>query len=78
MEQEKRKIDIKVITKPKFMLQIENSFDGNIEFDESGVPVSHEDEHGFGTRSIVAFCDKYNSFCEFKALEDKFILRIDF
>jgi len=78
VDPDKRYIDIKVINTPKFMLQITNSFDGNAEFDSDGIPVSHEEGHGFGTRSIVAFCNKYDSYYKFEAKQDKFVLQIDF
>ncbi len=73
-----RWIDIKVIFKPKFMFQISNGYDGNAEFDENGIPVTKEEGHGFGTRSIVAFCEKHNSYYNFEAKEDSFVLQIDF
>lgn len=75
---EKRYIDIKIINTPKFMCQIANSFDADVDFDENDIPISHAEGHGFGTRSIVAFCNKYNSYFSFCANEDTFILRIDF
>ncbi|MBR2180508.1 MAG: TipAS antibiotic-recognition domain-containing protein, partial [Oscillospiraceae bacterium] len=52
--------------------------DGNAELDENGIPVTREKGHGFGTRSIVAFCEKYNSYYNFEAKEDSFVLQIDF
>ena len=60
------------------MLQISNSFPGAVEFDSNGLPISHEEGHGFGTRSIAAFCEKYGAFYEFKAVGDTFYLRITF
>ena len=78
LPEEKRQISIKSIVSPRFMLQIANSFDGAAEFDENGLPVSREDGHGFGTRSIAAFCRKHDAFYEFKATADTFSLRITF
>lgn len=75
---EERYLDIKVILSPKFMLRIENSFDGKVSFNEEGVPVAEEHGHGIGSRSIVAFCEKYGSFYDFSADGNKFVLRIDF
>jgi len=75
---DKRQIDVKVLTSPRFMLQISNSYDGAVEFDENGTPVSREEGHGFGTRSIVAFCNKNQAFYEFKADNERFRLRISF
>jgi len=73
-----RQIDVKVLTSPRFMLQISNSYDGTVEFDENGIPISREEGHGFGTRSIVAFCNKNKAFYEFKADNERFRLRISF
>jgi len=78
LDAQKRWIDVKVIFKPKFMFQIANSYDGNAKFDKNGIPVTGEAGHGFGTRSIVAFCEKYNSYYNFEAKEDSFVLQIDF
>lgn len=64
---EERFIEIKVISRPKFMIMVRNSFDGRVEFDESGIPLSPEEEHGFGTRSIAAFCTRPGGFYQFKA-----------
>jgi len=78
LPEEKREISVKAIISPHFMVQIANSFDGTAEFDKNGFPVSHEEGHGFGTRSIAAFCEKYGAFYEFKAAGGTFYLRITF
>ena len=71
---QKRFIEIKVISKPKFIAMIKNSFDGNAEFDDEGIPINHDEDHGFGTRSIAAFCNKIGGHYEFKAHDDVFTL----
>ena len=58
------------------MLQISNSFNGEIELDENGIPVNSESDHGFGMRSIVAFCEKNNAFYEFKIDKNRYAIRI--
>ena len=78
IDESKRHIEIQVIKSPRFMIQISNSFNGEVEFDKNGIPVSHTLGHGIGTRSIVAFCEKHNAFYEFKAEDKKFLLRIVF
>lgn len=75
---ENKTISIKVLNIPCFMIQISNSFDGVVFFDKNGVPITHQNNHGFGTRSIVAFCKKYNAFHEFKVENNIFSLRIQF
>ena len=75
---EKRFIEIKVLNKPRFMVMIKNSFDGNVEFDENDIPVNRAEGHGFGTRSIVAFCEKHKTFYRFVAEGDEFTLYLNF
>ncbi len=71
---EDRYIEIKVLSKPKFVVMIRNSFDGNAEFDENGIPISHEEGHGIGAQSIAAFCNKSGGFYEFTASKNIFTL----
>lgn len=78
IETTKRYIEIKSITEPCFMLQIRNSFNGVIAFDEEGIPFAAQKGHGFGTRSIAAFCDKNNAFYEFLADDSEFTVRLIF
>lgn len=75
---DERVLDIKVLNAPRFMMQISNTYNGEVTMDENGIPVSTEEGHGFGTRSIVAFCTKNKAFYEFKAESDYFRLRISF
>lgn len=74
----KRYLEVKSITYPCFMVQVRNSFDGMIAFDEEGIPLAAKKGHGFGTRSIVTFCNKNNTFYEFLAEEKEFTLRLVF
>ena len=73
-----RFIDIKVLSTPSFMIKVSNSFNGQIEFDEGGIPQNKADGHGFGTRSIVTFCAKNNAFCQFLAEDNVFTLYLNF
>lgn len=76
--EKKRYIEIKAISHPCFMLQVKNSFNGIVAFDEEGVPLAAKKGHGFGTRSIVAFCEKNDAFFEFHAEDQEFALRLVF
>ena len=75
---DKRNIDIKVLNHPRFIIQISNSYTGDIEFDENDIPVNNDSEHGFGTRFIAAFCQKNNGFYQFLADGEKFTLFLNF
>lgn len=76
LPQHERFIKVKVLAVPRLMIQISNSYDGNAELSPEGIPVTHEEGHGFGTRSIVAFCEKHNVMYEFIADGQVFALRM--
>ncbi|MBE6670909.1 MAG: GHKL domain-containing protein [Ruminococcaceae bacterium] len=75
---ENRFIQIKVIDHPAFVIRIINSFEGSVEFDDEDIPINNSNEHGFGTRYIAAFCQKYNGFYEFRADNGMFSLDLNF
>lgn len=76
--QEDRFIKIQVLSTPRLMIQISNSYNGKVIFDEHGIPQSRHEGHGFATRSIVAFCKKNDALYEFKATKNVFALRLVF
>lgn len=71
---EERSLEIKVLNKPKFVVMVRNSFNGEIDFDANGIPQNPKADHGFGTRSIVTFCKKAGGYCEFLAKDRVFTL----
>ncbi len=62
-----RQIVIQCIHKPAFMFEIKNPYRGSVTFGKNGLPNSPGTGHGIGTRSIMAFCDKYHAFYHFSA-----------
>lgn len=58
------------------MLEISNTCGNTVVFSKSGIPESKEKEHGIGTRSIMAFCKKYDAFCSFTSEDGWFTLKI--
>ena len=71
-----RLIKIKVVSNPQFALEVSNSYEGTVEFDENGIPVSDEVGHGLGTKSICAFAEKYDGILEYNADGTLFRLRL--
>ncbi|MGM9942269.1 MAG: ATP-binding protein [Bulleidia sp.] len=76
LPENERKIVIRCIHKPQFMFEIENPYHGQISFGRNGLPKPHESNHGIGTRSIMAFCEKHNAFYSFSAQSGWFKLVI--
>ena len=75
---EKRILTIQVISEPQFMIHIRNSFKGHVRFDQKGIPISPHTNHGLGTRSIAAFCEKRKVFYDFQTEGHIFSLRLIF
>lgn len=75
-ENRKRLIKIKVVSTPQFALEVANSYEGTVEFDENGIPISDKLGHGLGTKSISAFADKYDGIIEYHADSTMFRLRL--
>ena len=73
LPEEKRKIEIKVLSKPQFIIMVRNNFEGEVLFNDKGIPqTKNGDGHGFGTRSIAALCKKAKGYYEFKAQDGVF------
>lgn len=69
-------IEVSVYEKnEKLFLQIINSCDENIAFD-NGIPVTNRSGHGIGVRSICAIVEQYGGIYTFSARDGQFILRI--
>lgn len=64
---DQRRILCKSVPTPRFMMEISNPYAGEVAFDPKGLPLSGKAGHGIGTRSIVAFAEKYGALCRFQA-----------
>ena len=71
-----RFIDITAKFKEQLLLEISNSCAGKAMLDDNGHPVSSEEGHGIGTRSVLDFVNKTNSEIRYIAEEDKFKVRM--
>lgn len=78
LPKEQRKIICKCIDKPQLMLEISNPCFETIAFSGDGLPITEDEQHGIGTRSIAAFCRKNNAFYTFTQENGWFRLRIIF
>lgn len=62
-----RRILCKSVAQPQFLMEISNPYDAAVSFDHEGLPISDRPGHGIGTRSIMAFAEKYHALCRFQA-----------
>lgn len=75
-EKAEKKIIVRVLTSPNLVLEVANTYDGDVQLDEQGMPVAREQGHGIGTRSIMVFVDKYDGVLNYKAGKSMFRLRL--
>lgn len=73
---DKRIIKCKCIRYPQFMFRISNPYMGKISFDNDGYPISDKKDHGLGSRSIKAYCEKHNAMCAYTTDDNYFTLQI--
>ena len=59
-------------------MQIKNPYKGEIRTDKKNNPVTSEVNHGFGTKSIKQFVDKYKLMLDYEITEDYFSISIIF
>ena len=78
LPEEKRIIRCKYVIGPRHMFQIANPYTGKVEFDKNDRPLTHRSGHGIGTRSTVAFSEKYNAQLNYKTKDGWFYFRIVF
>jgi hypothetical protein len=57
---------------PNFMFKISNRYNGVIVLDDNGIPTNPKEGHGYGIRSIIAFCEKYDAYYHFSIKERYF------
>lgn len=60
----------------QYFFQIKNTYCGKIMFDKKHMPVTNQDNHGYGTQSIIAFVQKYNGILNYDTQDGWFILQI--
>jgi sensor histidine kinase regulating citrate/malate metabolism len=60
----------------RLLLEIENPCAEDVVLDESGYPVSYEEGHGIGSRSVIAFAKKYDGELLYKSENGIFRVRL--
>lgn len=69
-------IEVTVFEKnKKLFLQFINTCNSEVTF-VHGIPVTNQEGHGIGVRSICALVERYEGIYAFEVVEDKFVLRV--
>lgn len=63
-------------TGASLIINVKNSFEGNVSFDEKGFPVSKKEGHGIGTKSVIAFIESYDGIIDYSSEENIFSVKI--
>lgn len=61
----------------QYLMELSNSCTREVTFDKTGLPLSHKgEEHGIGTRSILAFAKEHNATVHFLTESGQFMLQL--
>lgn len=63
------------VHKGNLLILIENTYSGKVEI-KNGLPQTHEEGHGYGTKSIVMLVEKYSGYHSFTSEDGFFTLKI--
>lgn len=72
----KRKIVCKCISRPGLMFEVANTCAGPVRLDRNGLPVAERPGHGFGMRSIAAFCEAHGAVCACESKDGWFKIQV--
>ena len=73
---EQRLIRCKCVCRPQLIFRVSNPYTGPLTLDKDGIPTASDDAHGFGTRSIAAYCKKHGAACVYRAEDGWFSLEL--
>ncbi len=73
---EKREIKFTAICTGQLILELANPYEGEVLFDDKGLPVSNQDGHGKGSQSVSDFADKYDGELVYEATNNVFKVRL--
>jgi len=62
----------------KLILEITNTYNGDIKLDKKGYPITYEEGHGIGTNSITELTQKYNAVINYQTKDKIFRLSLLF
>lgn len=60
----------------RLLLEMENPCTEGVGLDESGYPIAVEEDHGVGSRSVIAFAEKYDGELLYKIINEVFRVRL--
>lgn len=75
-DENERRLCIKTRSVNQYMIEIANTFNGTVEFDDNGLPKTTDAGHGIGTRSIAVFAERNGALLDYSADGGWFRLRI--
>lgn len=65
-----------ILYREQLILEVENTCDREIPIDEKGYPIAHKTGHGIGTKSVLAFAERYNAEVIYRVCNNCFNVRL--
>lgn len=73
MPEDKRILRCRCTCFPQLLFQISNPCQKDVKFDNNGFPVTEQDGHGLGMRSVRAYCRKHDAECTMRITDGWFV-----
>lgn len=71
-----RRLEVRCLNVAQIVIEISNTFDGMVQFDQNHYPVTRAKGHGLGTKSILAFAQANDAYLDYKVENGMFRLRL--
>lgn len=71
-----RWLHLRCVSHPQFVFEVANTYAGDVCFGADGLPLSGQEGHGIGTRSMAAFAGKHHALLDYKAQDGVFRVRL--
>lgn len=75
-EGQPRWVRLRCVGSPQFVFEVANPYMGDVRFDANGLPLSAQEGHGLGSRSMAAFAAKHQALLDYKVEAGVFRLRL--
>ena len=76
LPEDQRRIEIRAKYRDQLLMEIVNSCEKKVELDEEGYPYSREENHGIGTKSVLAFINQTDSEIRYLPEDKTFTVRM--
>lgn len=73
---DRRSLRFSAVSTGQLILEFANPYEGEVTFDEKGLPISSKEGHGRGSQSVLDFANKYDGTLIYETTDEVFLVRM--